>query len=108
MGATVRWEKLKELAAFRAASGRAISLYLDLDPSIAPTAGDVATRANAMLREGERALAAQQELSHDQRAALKDDFDRIRRFMDDEFDRQGTRGLAVFDQRHVQHSRRRR
>ena len=96
MAATVSWEKLKELAGFRAGRGRAVSLYLDLDPSIAPTAGDVATRANALLREGDRALAAQQELSHDQRSALKDDFDRIRRFIDDDFDRQGTRGLAVF------------
>jgi len=96
MAATVSWEKLKELAGFRAGRGRAVSLYLDLDPSIAPTAGDVAARANALLREGERAVAAKQDLSHDQRAALKDDFDRIRRFMDDDFDRQGTRGLAVF------------
>ena len=96
MAATVSWEKLKELAAFRARRGRAVSLYLDLDPSIAPTAGDVATRANAILREGERLLAAKHELTHDQRAGLKDDLDRIRRYIDDDFDRQGTRGLAVF------------
>jgi peptide chain release factor subunit 1 len=96
MASTVSWEKLKELAEFRAVRGRAVSLYLDLDPSIAPTAGDVATRANALLREGDRALAAMTELTHDQRAALKDDFDRIRRYLDDDFDRQGTRGLAVF------------
>jgi peptide chain release factor subunit 1 len=96
MAATVSREKLKELAGFRAARGRAVSLYVDLDPSTAPTAGDVATRANALLREGERALADQHELTHDQRAGLRDDFDRIRRFLDDEFDRHGTRGLALF------------
>jgi peptide chain release factor subunit 1 len=96
MASTVSWEKLKELAEFRAVRGRAVSLYLDLDPSIAPTASDVATRANALLREGERALAAMHELTHDQRAALKDDFDRIRRYLDDDFERQGTRGLALF------------
>ena len=96
MASTVSWEKLKELAEFQAVRGRAVSLYLDLDPSIAPTAGDVATRANALLREGDRVLAAMTELTHDQRAALKDDFDRIRRYIDDDFDRQGTRGLAVF------------
>lgn len=96
MAATVSWEKLKELAGFRAGRGRAVSLYLDLDPSLSPTAGDVATRANALLREGERALAAEQELTHDQRAGLKHDFDRIRRFMDDDFDRHGTRGIALF------------
>jgi peptide chain release factor subunit 1 len=96
MAATVSWEKLRELAAFRAVRGRAISLYLDLDPSIAPTAGDVAARANALLNEGERVLAAKGELTHDQRTGLREDFERIRRYVDDEFDRQGSRGLAVF------------
>jgi peptide chain release factor subunit 1 len=96
MAATVSWEKLKELAAFRAGRGRAISLYLDLDPSIAPTARDVAARVNALLHEGERALAAKADLTHAQRAGLKGDFDRIRRYLDDDFDRQGTRGLAMF------------
>jgi peptide chain release factor subunit 1 len=96
MAATVSWEKLKELASFRAGRGRAISLYLDLDPSVAPTAGDVAARVNALLREGERAVAAKSELTHDQRAGLKDDVERIRRYLDDDFDRQGTRGLAVY------------
>jgi peptide chain release factor subunit 1 len=95
MAATVSWEKLKELAGFRAGRGRAISLYLDLDPRVAPTAGDVAARANSLLHEGERALAAK-ELTHDQRAGVKADLERIRRYLDDDFDRQGTRGLAVF------------
>ncbi len=36
---TVSLEGLRELAAFRAENGCAISLYLDLDPSIVPTAG---------------------------------------------------------------------
>ncbi|MEX2212160.1 MAG: Vms1/Ankzf1 family peptidyl-tRNA hydrolase [Gaiellaceae bacterium] len=96
MAATVSWEKLKELAAFRAARGRAISLYLDLDPSVAPTAGDVAAHANSLLSEGERRMASQGDLSHDQRAGLKADFERIRRYLDDDFDRQGSQGLAVF------------
>jgi peptide chain release factor subunit 1 len=96
MAATVSWEKLKELAAFRARRGRAISFYLDLDPSIAPTAGDVATRANAVVAEGERAVGAKSELTHEQRTGLREDFERIRRYIDDEFDRHGSRGLAVF------------
>lgn len=96
MAATVSWEKLRELAGFGAGRGRAISLYLDLDPSVAPTAGDVAARASALLSEGERAIATHSELTHDQRAGLKDDFERIRRYIVDDFDRQGTRGLAIF------------
>lgn len=96
MAATVSWEKLKELAAFRARAGCAISFYLDLDPSVVPTAGDVDARANALLNDGERVLANRAELTHDQREGLKADFERIRRYLDAEFDRQGARGLAVF------------
>ena len=96
MAATVSWEKLKELAAFRARTGCAISFYLDLDPSIAPTAGDVAARANAQLNEGERLLAHRVELDHGRREGLKHDFERIRRYLEAEFERQGVRGLALF------------
>jgi len=31
---TITWEQLRELAAFRATRGYAVSLYLDLDPSV--------------------------------------------------------------------------
>lgn len=96
IAATVSWEKLRELAAFRARRGCAISLYLDLDPRVAPTAGDVATRANSILDKGEDAGAGRVDLTHDQRRGLKADLERIRRYLDEEFDRQGARGLAVF------------
>src|SRR5438132_10165704 len=39
MAATVSWEGLRDLATFRAERGSAISVYLDLDPSVSPTAG---------------------------------------------------------------------
>jgi len=49
------WEHLRELAAFRASRGCAVSLYLDLDPSsLAPTAGDVQTRLSSLLVQAER------------------------------------------------------
>ena len=40
MAETVTWDGLRELAEFRAEKGCAITLYVDLDPSIVPTAGD--------------------------------------------------------------------
>src|SRR2546421_325521 len=49
MAATVTWDVLRDLAAFRAAKGCAISLYLDLDPSESPTPEAVDTRVNALL-----------------------------------------------------------
>ena len=39
MAATVSWDALRDLAGFRAAKGIAVSLYLDLDPSRAPSPG---------------------------------------------------------------------
>jgi peptide chain release factor subunit 1 len=95
MAATITWERLRELAAFRAEKGCAVSLFVDLDPSVAPTAGDVDSRFNALLSDGEKALS-RESLAHDARQGLKADFARIRRFFDADFDRDGARGLAVF------------
>jgi peptide chain release factor subunit 1 len=97
MAETVTWDRLRELAEFRAEKGCAISLYLDLDPSIVPTAGDADTRVSSLLAEGERHAGADgRGLTHDQRVALKADFDRIREYFESEFDRDGAQGLAIF------------
>jgi peptide chain release factor subunit 1 len=97
MAETVTWDGLRELAEFQAAKGCAISLYVNLDPSIAPTAGDVDARFSSLLNEGERrADANSRGLTHEQRLALKKDFARIRDFFENDFDRDGAHGLAVF------------
>jgi peptide chain release factor subunit 1 len=97
MAETVTWDRLRELAEFRAEKGCAISLYLDLDPHIVPTAGDADVRVSSLLAEGERHAGADgRGLTHDQRVALKADFDRIREYFESEFDRDGARGLAIF------------
>lgn len=91
------WETLRELATFRAANGCAISLYLDLDPSDSPTAGDAATRVNSLLDQGAKSDGASRaEQTHEQRIALRKDFDRVREFFVDEFDRDGAHGFALF------------
>ncbi|HEY8629473.1 MAG TPA: Vms1/Ankzf1 family peptidyl-tRNA hydrolase [Gaiellaceae bacterium] len=94
MAGTVTWSLLRELAGFRAEKGCAISLCLNLDPSEVPTAGDAQTRMNAMLHAAER--TDRTDLTHEQRAALKADFERIATWFDDEFERDGSQGLAVF------------
>ena len=97
MARTVTWDELRDLAGFEAEKGCAISLYLDLDPSVTPTAGDAQTRLNSLLDEGTRADGAnRRDLSHDQRQALRSDFDRIRRYFEAEFSRNGAHGLAIF------------
>ncbi len=97
MAATVTWEMLRDLAGFRAERGCAISLYLNLDPSDAPTARDVESRVNSLLDQAEKKVDANRsELSRDAREGLKADVDRIRRWFDEDFDRDGSQAAAVF------------
>ena len=96
MAATVSWDGLRELASFRAEKGCAISVYVDLDPSTAPTAGDAATRVNSLVHDGEQRTQSAHELTHEQREALRSDLARIREFFHGGFDRDGARGLALF------------
>ena len=97
MARTITWDELRDLAGFEAEKGCAISLYLDLDPRVAPTPGDAATRLRSLLDEAAKGDDAnRRDLTHDQRAGLKADFERIRSFFDSEFERDGARGLAIF------------
>jgi peptide chain release factor subunit 1 len=97
MARTVTWDELRELSAFEAEKGRAISVYLNLAPSVVPTAGDAQTRLNSLLDEAAKSDGATAEaLTHDEKQGLRADFDRIRRYFDQEFVRDGVHGLAVF------------
>ena len=95
MASSVTWDALRQLAGFRAEKGCAISLYLNLDPSVSPTPGDAKTRVHSLLDEGEKKNNGANQ-THEQRLGLKSDFGRIRAFFDEEFERNGAHGLAVF------------
>jgi peptide chain release factor subunit 1 len=95
VASSVTWEALRQLAGFRAEKGCAISLFVDLDPSVSPTPGDARTRINSLLDEGEKRNDGAKQ-THEQRLGLKADFERIRQFFNEEFQRDGTRGYAVF------------
>ncbi|HXV96234.1 MAG TPA: hypothetical protein VD695_06775 [Gaiellaceae bacterium] len=97
MARTVTWDELRDLAGFEAENGYAISVYLDLDPSVAPTAGDAQTRLHSLLDGAAKENGGRErELTHQQRLALRDDLDRIRRYFEAEFERNGAHGLAIF------------
>jgi peptide chain release factor subunit 1 len=97
VASTVTWDSLRDLAGFRAQNGCAISLFLDLDPSDTPTAAAADTRVNALIDEIERSEAARRpELTHEQKEGLRNDVQRLREYFEQEFDRDGTLGLAVF------------
>jgi peptide chain release factor subunit 1 len=94
---TITWEQLRELVAFRARHGCAVSLYMGLDPSIVPTPGDLASHTRSVLARAERQLDERRAtLSHDERKGLTRDLERIERWFGSEFSREGIRGVAVF------------
>ena len=94
MADSVTWSLLRELASFRAEKGCATTVYVNLDPSEVPTAGDAQTRMNALLSSAEK--VDRKDLTHEQRGALKADFERIARWFDDDFERDGAQAVAVF------------
>jgi peptide chain release factor subunit 1 len=96
MAGTVTWDALRDLAGFRADEGCAVSLYVNLDPRVSPTPAHATTRVHSLLDTARRVEAGRKELTHDQRVALRADLERIRRFVESEFDRDGAHGLAVF------------
>jgi peptide chain release factor subunit 1 len=95
MATTPTWEDVRQLAEYRAQRGRAISLYVDLDPSVSPTATQAATRVKALIADGHKDGAGLDQ-THQEREALKRDFERIERYFDQEFSRDGAHGLALF------------
>jgi peptide chain release factor subunit 1 len=94
---SITWEQLRELAAFRAEHGCAVSLYVGLDPSLVPTPGDLASHTRSALARAERQLDERRStLSHDEHKALAGDLERIAAWFENEFSREGVRGVAVF------------
>ena len=97
MAATVTWEGLRDLATFRAENGCAISLYLDLNPSVSPTAGDIDSRVNALLEQILRSeIANRAQLTHEQKQGLRDDVARLRAFFESDFSRERSHGYAIY------------
>jgi peptide chain release factor subunit 1 len=94
MSATVTWDSLRELANYQAENGCAISLYLDLDPSITPTAGDAQTRVKSLIDTAGQ--IAPRSSSHAAREGLKADLDHIHHYLVEDFNRDGAHGVAVF------------
>ena len=97
MAGVITWNRLRELAAFRAHKGLAISLYLGFDASTTGTPPSVTTKINSLLDDAQKsALAMRSELSHDQKRGLQSDLERLRGYLTNDFDRAGAEGLVIF------------
>ncbi|MCW2964638.1 MAG: hypothetical protein JWO17_1890 [Actinomycetia bacterium] len=87
---------LRDLAAFRASNGCAISMYVDFDPSAAPTVPAEKAKFHARVDETKKlAEVRARDRGRDCKYALAADFERIKEWSDG-FDRDGARALALF------------
>jgi hypothetical protein len=97
MAATVTGDLVRQLAAFRASNGCALSVYVGFDPSSTPTTPDVEAKFSAILSGADKeAEAHARARGHDCRGALRGDLELIRSWWDGEFDRDGAHGVAIF------------
>jgi peptide chain release factor subunit 1 len=97
MAETITWDVLRSLAGFHAGDGHAISIYVNLDPRIAPTQRDVATRISALLAQAQRRAESRRDvLTRTQREGVRADLERIGGWFENGFDRNGSHGAVVF------------
>ena len=88
-------ETLRRLAGAKAANGgKAISFYLNLEPTEFATPPARASAIRSLLDEGEKKLKEVE--SDDTKRALRADFERAREFFSHDLPTDGARGLAVF------------
>jgi peptide subunit release factor 1 (eRF1) len=90
---SITWQHVRTLASVRTRVGRAVSLYIELDPRTTPTWRDVETRVTSLLH---RLRVEREGLRKEDRTSLDEDVERIASFIESEHDRDGVRGLCVF------------
>jgi peptide chain release factor subunit 1 len=93
----VSTDRLRSLTETEITAGRVISAYLNLDPEnfAAPPARQSAIRS--LVDElGRRIDALEGEAGHEDLVGLREDRERIERYLEDDLDAEGTHGLAIF------------
>ena len=87
----------RSLADHRAQKGLCLSLFLDLDAKTVPTAKDLTSHVHSLLDRARREVSRlADELGHDEVAAAREDLDAAETYFEDDFDRSGAAGFALY------------
>ena len=89
-------ERLRRLADTRPAQGKVLSLFLNLDPREFATAPARSTEIRSMLDRAARRVRDHESLTHEERAALRADLERMQAELGDGSLAKGAHGVAVF------------
>src|SRR5215213_5391900 len=89
--------RLRRLAELRPERGRVLSIFFNLDPSEFATPAARATEVNSVVTAAALKLDEAEALEHDERAALRQDVERVREVLEgSDIASDGTHGLAVY------------
>src|SRR3954470_7425283 len=94
---TIDRGRLRRLTDVRPERGRVLSVFLNLDPTEFATPPARATAITSVLTAAAHKVESKEELSHEERTALKDDVQRVRDVLaGSDLATNGTRGVAVY------------
>src|SRR5215208_742690 len=97
MAQTLSKTRLRHLADLRPEQGRVLSVYMDLDPSEFGTAPARSTQITSLITDARHHVDKLEDLTHDERAALRADVDAVRDMLSRPgIAEGGARGVAVF------------
>jgi hypothetical protein len=87
----------RSLASFRPERGVCVSLFLDLDPSVVPTANHLSSHVRSVVDDARRRVdELSDELAHGEEVAAREDLDRALAFLEEDLDRSGAAGFALY------------
>lgn len=96
MATDISTDRLRELAETRHPSGKVLSVFVNLDPRHFAAPPARATEISSVLDEASRMIRDHDDLTHQERAALEADVERVRERLRNGSDAEGARGLAIF------------
>jgi peptide chain release factor subunit 1 len=97
MATDITTDRLRALAETRTGDAKILSLFVNLDPREFATPPARATEINAVLDKAERRIRDADQLTHEERVALREDVARVRERLSAGLTSfEGARGLAVF------------
>jgi peptide chain release factor subunit 1 len=87
----------RSLSTFRPERGLCISLFLELDASTVPTAKDLSSHVTSVVDDARRRVdELSGDLDHDRAIAAREDLDAAETFLEDDLDRSGAGGFALY------------
>src|SRR3954468_4733227 len=101
MATDITTDRLRELAETHSAQGKVLSVFINLDPSVFAAPPARATEISSVIDEASRTVRDRDDLTHEERAALERDIQRVGDRLRNGNDAEGARGLAVFASEHA-------